>query len=243
MALTSDRPTLLLVHGAWHGAWSWQKLQTTLDADGWTTRTVDLPSAIKDGAQTEPLPGMYDDARVVREALADIDGPVVVVAHSYGGIPVTEATVGAANVVHIVYLAAYLLDAGEAMLPFHGVPVPDSLAGALPVTDPDTGRDRGDYFYQDVDAAEAAEAISRLVPQSIRSAFERVSQVGWRTIPSSYVVADRDHALPPADQERMAQRAGAVHHLASGHSPFLSMTDELAALLTGIADAAARSAS
>ncbi|WP_326557510.1 alpha/beta fold hydrolase [Micromonospora sp. NBC_01796] len=235
MTITPDRPTLLLVHGAWHGSWSWQKLEGKLAADGWATRSVQLPSAVVQDAPAEPLPGMYDDADVVRTALAEISGPVVVVAHSYGGIPVTEATAGATNVVHLVYLASYQLDVGEAMLPFHGVPVPDSLAGTLPVTDPATGRARGDFFYQDLDVAEAAEANARLVPQSVRACFEPVTRVGWRSIPSTYVVADKDQALSPSDQERMARRAGAVHHLPSGHSPFLSMPGALASLLARIA--------
>jgi pimeloyl-ACP methyl ester carboxylesterase len=232
----TNRPTLLLVHGGFHGPWGWQKLEKELAADDWVTQTVKLPSAVKEEAPTEPLPGMYDDARVIRAALDGIDGPVVVVAHSYGGIPATQATVGAANVSHIVYLAAYVLDAGEAMFPFHGVPAPDSLAGTLPVEDLALNKVPIPYFFGDVEPAEAAEAAARLVPQSVRSAYEPVTQVGWRTIPSSFIMADNDQTHVRLVAEQMAARTGAVYHLPSHHEPFLSMPTELAALLTRIVD-------
>ncbi|SCF45675.1 alpha/beta fold hydrolase [Micromonospora mirobrigensis] len=232
---STKRPTLLFVHGAWHGSWTWGKLERELTARGWATRTVDLPSALTPDAPTEPTPGMYDDARVIRAALDSIDGPVVVVAHSYGGVPVTQATGGAGNVAHIVYLAAYQLDVGEALLPYHGVPVPESVEGVLPVVDPSIGRIPLPYFYGGVEAAEAEEAAARLVPQSLRSFHEVVTEAGWRSIPSSYIVTERDQALPAAVQEQLATRAQAVHRLDSHHSPMLSMAGELASLLVTIA--------
>jgi hypothetical protein len=73
------------------------------------------------------------------------------------------------------------------------------------------------------------------VPQSARSFSERVTKVGWRTIPSTYIVCEQDQALPPQEQEKLAARANAVHRLKSSHSPFLSMPAELAALLANIA--------
>src|SRR6185295_18136455 len=90
-----DRPELLLVHGAFHGSWAWQRVQDRLISMGWMARTVDLPSV---AAKGEPRFGMYDDAAAVRQYLEAIDGPVVVVAHSYAGVPVTEAAVGLPHV-------------------------------------------------------------------------------------------------------------------------------------------------
>ncbi|MFE9098137.1 alpha/beta fold hydrolase [Streptomyces sp. NPDC007264] len=218
-----SRPTLLLVHGAWHGAWCWEKLTPVLGADGWTTRTVDLPSAGREA-------GVRDDARVVLDELERIDGPVVVVAHSYGGIPVTEAVADAAHVAHVVYLAAYRLDVGESLLGYHGAPVPPEPHGFQPVP-----RQPVPMFYTDVPQAEAEEATERLVPQSTRSFSEPLTRAGWHTVPSTYVVCERDRALPPQNQEELAARTGTVHRIQSDHSPFLSMPEEFAVLLAKIA--------
>jgi Alpha/beta hydrolase family len=96
------------------------------------------------------------------------------------------------------------------------VPVPDN-----PVT----------TLYNDVAPDVAAEAVRQLVPQTVRSWTEDVRTAGWRTIPATYVLCEKDHALAPARQEKFALRAGSLYRLARGHSPFLSMPDELAGLL------------
>ncbi|WP_171116866.1 MULTISPECIES: alpha/beta fold hydrolase [Streptomyces] len=226
--MTADgvpRPTLLLVHGAWHGSWCWSSLTKVLDARGWRTRTVDLPSAGHDA-------GLQDDARAVLDELRRIDGPAVVVAHSYGGIPVTQAVAQAGNVAHVVYVAAYQLDAGESLLGFHGAPVPSEPHGFQAVRDNPVA-----LFYGDVPGPEAEAAAARLVPQSTRSFSDSLTQAGWRAVPSTYVICEHDRALPPRHQEELAARSGAVHRIASGHSPFLSMPAQLAALITEIADA------
>ncbi|MEV7690325.1 alpha/beta fold hydrolase [Streptomyces bungoensis] len=219
----TTRPTLLLVHGAWHGSWCWERLTPVLDADGWTTRTVDLPSA---GSEA----GVRDDARVVLEALARTAGPVVVVAHSYGGVPATQAVAEAANVSHVVYLAAYQLDVGESLLSHHGAPAPADPGGFQAVPDHPVP-----LFYADAPAADAQAAAARLVPQSTKSFSDTLTAAGWHTVPSTYVVCEQDQALPPGDQERLAVRSGSVHRIASGHSPFLSMPEEFAGLLAKIA--------
>ncbi|MCX4597318.1 alpha/beta fold hydrolase [Streptomyces sp. NBC_01549] len=223
----TGRPTLLLAHGAWHGSWCWEGLTSVLHTDGWTTRTVDLPSA---GSQA----GVRDDAHVVLQELARIDGPVVVVAHSYGGVPVTQAVAGATDISHIVYLAAYQLDVGESLLSHHGAPAPAEPDGFQPVPEHPIP-----LFYADAPAADAEAAAGRLVPQSTRSFSDTLTAAGWHTVPSTYVVCEQDQALPPGDQEQLAARSGSVHRLASGHSPFLSMPGEFAALLAKIASEAA----
>ncbi|MFJ4465955.1 alpha/beta fold hydrolase [Streptomyces sp. NPDC089424] len=226
--MTADgvpRPTLLLVHGAWHGSWCWQPLTAELNARGLRTRAVDLPSAGREA-------GVQDDAGVVLEELRRIDGPAVVIAHSYGGVPVTQVAARAGNVTRIVYLAAYQLDVGESLLGFHGAPVPSEPRGLQAVPDNPVP-----MFYGDVPEAEAKEAVGRLVPQSTRSFSDGLTRAAWHTVPSTYVVCAHDQALPPGHQEGLAARSGAVYRIASGHSPFLSMPAELGALLEEIADA------
>ncbi|WP_433296291.1 alpha/beta hydrolase [Pseudonocardia sp. CA-142604] len=228
----SERPTVLLVHGAWHGAWCWAQLEPELAALGWRSRAVQLPSAVAAEAVTESglLPSSFDDAQVIREAIGDMDGPLAVVAHSYGGVPTTQATPGAENVQHLIYLAATVPDVGESLTSLAGRPQPDpeSAVGAIPPPD-------GDAFYgRDVPEDLRNDAVSRLVSHSARSFADQVTQAGWHSIPSSYIVCDDDQAIPPSRQEWLATRTGAVYHLPSSHSPFLSMPAELAELLTKI---------
>lgn len=162
----------------------------------------------------------------IRDALRRIDGPVVVIAHSYGGVPATEAVADAAGVARVVYVAGFQLDVGESMFSFLGTPVPDDGTGQAPPY-----QDSRRVLFADVPDAEAERAIARLRPQSVRSFTEPVTTAGWRTVPSSYVVCEHDQALEPARQHELATRAGSVHRLPSSHSPFLSMPRRLAALL------------
>ncbi|MEA5362708.1 alpha/beta hydrolase [Amycolatopsis sp., V23-08] len=222
------RPTLLLVHGAWHGSWCWEPVQTLLVAHGWRVETVDLPSVAPD----EDRPGLHDDARAVRAALDAIDGPVVVVAHSYGGAPVSEGAAGAPNVVHLVYVTAFQLDEGESLLGVVGGQPPSwwKVDGDLftPLTP-------HEIFFADVDPDVAAKAIARLRPQSYAVASDQLTAAAWKTVPSTYVVCEDDNAIPVFAQEAMAGRAGHVERLPSSHSPFLSHPAELTAIVEAAA--------
>src|SRR5262249_34958899 len=97
----ASRPVILLVHGAWLGAWSWEKVQPDLIARGWEVQTVELPSVADRGG---PRLGMHDDAAVIADRINEIAGPVVVVAHSYGGTAATQGAANLANVRHLVYV-------------------------------------------------------------------------------------------------------------------------------------------
>ncbi|MEU0050036.1 alpha/beta hydrolase [Streptomyces sp. NPDC006184] len=235
---TAPRPSFLLVHGAWHRSECWDLLRKALAADGWTARTVDLPSA---GPQRTPAAGMYDDADAIAGHLRQADGPVIVVGHSYGGLPVTQAAAGLPAAAHLVYLAAYLPEEGESLLSVHGHggDAAEDLRGTAPVVfdDPRTA------LFGDLPDGQAEDAVSRLVTQSLRSFQQRVTRAAWRTVPSTYVLCEDDRALPPALQERMSTRATQVERLNTGHSPFLSAPTELAALLGRIGSKAVTSMS
>ncbi|GAA4586488.1 alpha/beta hydrolase [Planotetraspora phitsanulokensis] len=232
----ADRPTFLLVHGGHHGPWYWERLQGVLEKKGWTSDTVTLPSAVHE-ATAEPLPGMYDDAAVIRKTLDDISGPVIVVAHSYGGVPATEAVATATNVAHIVYVAAYMLDVGEGMFQTHGVPVPESLAGLRAPENPDLNLPAA-FYDGDATNSETAEATARLVPQTVRADYETVTQAGWRTVPNSYVIPDNDVSITGTIAESMAARADAVYRCPGHHAPFYSHPAEFADILLDIASRA-----
>ncbi|GAA0481466.1 hypothetical protein Ade02nite_56860 [Paractinoplanes deccanensis] len=213
--------TILLVHGAWHQPAGWEKLARELHALGYATMAPALPSA-----GTAPTGDVHDDAAVIRQAIDAIDGPVVVVAHSYAGIPVTEA---AAGVRHIIYLAAYLPDAGESMYTIHGMPEPADKSGLFPRTaDPRTA------LYGDLSDEEAAAAAAQLVDQSLASFATPVTRAVWHDVPSTYIVTDEDRSLPVELQNELARRARDVRHLPSSHSPQLSMPAELAKLIDDI---------
>src|SRR5262245_39536350 len=102
------RPDLLLVHGGWHGAWAFDALVPLLASQGFTVRTVDLPSS-------GSLVGLDADVRAVRQSLADHATPTLVVGHSYGGVVISEACSGIGNVVGLAYLCAFVLDKGESL--------------------------------------------------------------------------------------------------------------------------------
>jgi hypothetical protein len=186
-----------------------------------------------------PRSGYDDDAEEVRRRIEEIDGPVVIVAHStYGGAVVSEAAAGLGQVRHIVYVCAFQLDVGESLFSL--------LAGRIPPfydVDGDIIRLKGarEHFYHDMAAEDADWAIGQLKPLSWIAITEPLTAAAWRTVPSTYIVCDRDTAWPPGGQESFAARARFVRHLPSSHTPQLSMPSALADLIVEAAGTAARS--
>jgi pimeloyl-ACP methyl ester carboxylesterase len=234
--------TVLLVHGAWHGAWCYAPLQAELDRRGIPSLAVDLPGH---GASHLPLSDLYGDAQYVADTLARIDGPVVLVGHSYGGAVIGEAaTRFSSNVTHLVYLAAFVLDTGEALVPYaQTLPRTDNpLAGAIrPSEDGTTSTvdlsmlDIAFYAHCPPGTAEAAGP--RLSPQPFSTFMQPVTGAPWHSIPSTYVACRLDGAVPFAHQEVMAQRCAQSVVFDTDHSPFASMPTETAELLERIARA------
>lgn len=216
--------TVVMVHGAWHGPWAWSRVQRLLaDVD---TIAVDLPSA---GSDPRLLGTLDDDAVLLRETVAAVDGPVTVVAHSYGGVVVSHALRGLRNVARIVFLAALPLDAGESLSRIVGRQVPEwwdlhRQDGFVDVVGPEV-------FYTDCPPDVARDAISRLSHQSYLSFTDQVAMPAWRDIPSTYVICSRDAALSPVAQGVLSARCTDVRVLAASHSPMLSQPDAVADLI------------
>jgi pimeloyl-ACP methyl ester carboxylesterase len=235
----TDTPLLVLVHGAWHGAWCWAGLQAELDGRGLPSLALDLPGH---GASTLPFGDLEADAAhvaaVIRRVAASSGGHVVLVGHSYAGAVIGEATRWTEAVEHLVYIAGFCLDAGETVSHQTDVEYPAiALSGALfregdlLTVDPAKARE---CFYAECPPAAADAAIARLCPQPVATFTQPAQAVPWRTIPSTYIVCSRDQAVHPLHQQAMAERCGHVVTLETDHSPFASDPDAVADVLEGI---------
>jgi len=236
--------TVVLVHGAWHGAWCFDRLVPLLQHAGVPALAPDLPGH---GADPGPFADLHGDAARVREVLDGIEGDVVLLGHSYGGAVITEAGVHPA-VSHLVYLCALVLDEGEscaaaavgeaAGLSHAGRP---NLADAW-VSHPDgtttlTPEGAAMCLYNDCDSDTVAWAVAHLCPQPMGNLGQAPSAVAWRQRPSTYVVCTDDQAIHPGLQEALACRCTQRHIWETSHSPFASQPDRLATLLVELAGA------
>ena len=227
--------TAVLVHGAWHGAWCWQPVVERLNADGIPVVALDLPGH---GADTGPLTDLHGHGDAVRAALDAIDGPVVLVGHSYGGAAITDAGEHP-SVAHLVYLAAFALDADESIIENNieggeHAELADAIEfqadGTLTV---DPARAAG-IFYADCDPTAADSFVAQLVPEAAAGFSQTPRAVAWRTRPSTYVVCTADRALAPGLQRNLALRCTTSVEWPTSHSPFVSRPELVTELLGSI---------
>jgi pimeloyl-ACP methyl ester carboxylesterase len=234
---------VLLVHGAWHGAWCWEPVVTALAALDVHAVAVDLPGH---GDDTSALTDLHDAARV-RAALDDSDEPVVLVGHSYGGVVITEAGVHP-NVAQLVYIAAFNVDEGETAM---GVAISESEAAGIDHSGQsdafahmhgnDDGTTTVDYegarilFYNDCSDEVADRAARRLGPHPMDTQSQAAGAVAWRHRRSTYAVCTRDNIVHPDLQRILARRANTAVEWPTGHSPFLSRPALVAELLAAVA--------
>lgn len=230
--------TVVLVHGSWHGAWCWTPVVERLARLDVPVVAIDLPGH---GDDRGPLTDLHGHGDRVRAELDAIDGPVVLVGHSYGGAAATDAGTHDA-VRHLVYISAFCLDANESVI---GNDVPGGhgleLEGAIRLgtdgtmtIDPEVA---AAVFYADCDDATTAAAIARLGPERADGFAQQPRSVGWRSRPSTYAVCTQDRALTPELQRHLAQRCGASVEWPTSHSPFLSRPDLVTDLLVDLAEA------
>src|SRR5262249_24597332 len=150
----------------WHGGWMWQKVERELTAAGLPLQMVELPRV---APADEPRFGLHDDADFIRRRIRNIDGPTVVVAHSYGAASACEGAADLLNVRHMLFLAGFQLDVGESMLSVRGGVPPEWWNIDGDIITPDRPRE---VFYGDLTAAESAWAIAQLRPLSMAAVTE-----------------------------------------------------------------------
>jgi pimeloyl-ACP methyl ester carboxylesterase len=221
----SEHPNIVLVHGAWADGSCWSGVIERLQADGFQVRAPQFP-----------LSSLADDVARLRQVLEFQDGPTIVVGHSYGGQIMTALGENAPNVVGLVYIAAFGLDQGESLgaLLSGGPPTPalahlftDSRGFGWLSED-----DFVNHFAADVDPTWARVMYS--VQQALAlSAFEDAMGVpAWKSLPSWYLVAQSDEAIPPEAERQFAQRMGATAiEIPSSHVAMVSHPAEVAELI------------
>ncbi len=233
--------SVVLVPGAWHGAWCFDRVLAALEAAGIPAVAVDLPGH---GDDPGPLSDLHGDAARVREVLDGLDGSCVLLGHSYGGAVITEAGAHPA-VRHLVYLCAFALQAEESCMAaaidesatlaisYEGRP---NLADAFIVHDDGTCTLEptlaAECLYNDCDAETTEWALSRLTPQPIATLGDVPTTVAWLDRPSTYVVCDQDLGVHPDLQRAMARRCTTTVEWPTSHSPFLSAPDRFVSLLS-----------
>ncbi len=220
----------LLVHGAWGSGWVWNDLVPHLEKAGHDVLVVEqLPSA---GIDPASLGDLTADAAHVRLVLDEIEEPVVLVGHSYGGTVITEFA-GHPNVRHSVYLAAFWPKRGQSQFDILGDgPPPGWIVprddGSMALTD--DHEVMWQVLCADLDQARGVAFVSRLVLQSAGS-HAIPSTAPDRGHPTTYVICEQDNAVPVPLQESMSAYADQVVRLPAAHMAQLSRPEELAEIL------------
>jgi pimeloyl-ACP methyl ester carboxylesterase len=221
----ADQPNIVLVHGAWADGSSWSAAIERLQAAGYRVTAPQFA-----------LTKLADDVARLRQVLARRDGPTVVAGHSYGGQIITALGDDAPNVVGLVYIAGFGLDEGESIgaLLAQGPPTP-----ALAHLDIDEQGfawlpedDFVNHFAADVDPSKAR--VMHAVQQPLHaSALEDVMGTpAWKSLPSWFLVAEGDQAIPPDAERQFAARMGAATtEVPTNHVAMVSHPDEVVTMI------------
>jgi pimeloyl-ACP methyl ester carboxylesterase len=225
----TDRPNVVLIHGAFADGSSWSAVVKDLQAKGYEVVAPQFP-----------LTSRADDVARLREVLGWLDGPTVVVGHSYGGQIMTALGDDTGDVVALVYVAGFGLDEGESIAALGaGSPLPPALANLI-VDAQGFGRVPQDdfvgHFAADVDPATAKVMHSAQQPVAM-SAFEDVMGTpAWKSLPCWYLVAAQDEAIAPDAERLFAGRMGAeTVEVASSHVAMVSHPDAVVELIEAAA--------
>jgi pimeloyl-ACP methyl ester carboxylesterase len=221
---------ILLVHGAFADGSGWDAVAKILEKDGYTVSVLQ-----------EPETSYAEDQKYAKAALDAMDGPVVIVGHSYGGSVITEAG-NHPKVAALVYIAAFALDEGESC-----ASIEQALPQASKAFKPDSN---GNWwieqehfaadFAADIPPEKAAFMALAQVPISTDAFTHKVTNPAWKTKPSWYMVATADRSINPEQERMMAKRAHAktVEINGSSHVAYMSHPKEAAKLIEEAATSA-----
>jgi pimeloyl-ACP methyl ester carboxylesterase len=221
---TNTTGEVVLVHGAWHGAWCWDGVAAELRRLGVRSTAVELP-----------LAGLAADVAAVRPAIAAAGQASVVVGHSYGGSVISLAASGLPAVARLVYLAAFLAEPEEDTFALMGG---SKLTESMVVSEHGITVDpavAADVFYGDADPVTAAAMVARLRPITMGASVPPGTEPAWRSVPATYVICANDQAISVESQRRMAARAATVVEWPTDHSPFVTRPQAVAALIAAYA--------
>ncbi len=238
---TDARPTVVLVHGAFADSSSWNGVVAQLRRDGYPVVAV-----------ANPLRSLQGDAELLRAVLDDVDGPIVLAGHSYGGSVMSEAAHGHPGVTALVYVASFLLEEGESTGDLAGRFPGNELGSALrpvPVPGPE-GRTVDDLYieqekFHPVFAADVPADVAALMAVTQRPIIgdalaDKATKAAWRTIPSWTLVTLQDLAVPAEAQRFMAERASShAVEVDASHAVTVSRPDVVARLIDDAARATA----
>jgi len=227
----SDRPNIVLVHGAWADGCCWSGVIERLQAREFQVRAPQFP-----------LTSLADDVARLRQVLEFQDGPTIVVGHSYGGQIITALGTDAPNVVGLVYIAAFGLDEGESLgaLLSQG-PVTAALAHLF--TDSRgygwlSEDDFVNHFAGDLDPKRARVLYAVQQPLASSAFTDVMGEPSWKSLPSWYLVSANDEAIPPDGERQFAARMGATTvEVPASHVAMVSHPAEVAELVEQAAEA------
>jgi pimeloyl-ACP methyl ester carboxylesterase len=234
--------SVVLVHGAWHGSWCFDRVMPLLAEAGVPAIAIDLPGH---GSDPGPFTDLHGDAARVMETLDRLDGDAVLLGHSYGGAVITEAGVHP-SVTHLVYLCALVLAEDETAaapgsaevtgLSYEGRPkAADGLIFHPDGTSTLAAPTAAACLYNDCDSQTVTWCVSQLGPQPMENFNQNPAAVAWKEQPSTYVVCSGDLIIHPGLQAVLATRCTHSHTWPTGHSPFVSHPTLLASLLVTLA--------
>ena len=231
MSSESGVRNVVLVHGGFVDGSGWQAVHDLLTKDGYRVAVVQNPTLSLD-----------DDAAVARRAIDDLDGPVVIVGHSYGGAVITEAGTHD-KVAALVYIAAFAPDQGESVNTLiASFPADGPQPPILPPKDGFLFLDRDKFpasFAGDLPADQAAFMADSQVPWGVSALSGTITEAAWRIKPSWYLVSTDDKMIPPVAQRAMSERTGStVAEAAGSHSIYLSQPAAVAAVIAQAAASA-----
>ena len=226
----NDPTNVVLVHGAWADGSSWSSVIEQLQTGGYRVTAPQFP-----------LTSLDNDVARLRQVLEFQDGPTIVVGHSYGGQIMTALGTDAPNVVGLVYVAAFALDQGESLgAQLSQGPVTPSLAHLFTDNQGFGWLSEADFvkhFAADVDPTKAKVMYAVQQPLAATAFTDVMATPAWKTLPSWYLVATNDEAIPPDVERQFAHRMGAATvEVQSSHLPMVSHPKDVVELIESAAD-------